>query len=124
MCDCITVAATSIAEKLADSHVSIDQQDDIGSLVQERMDKYDLHPSHHGTKIETSHIDNTTAREIRLLEKEYASSFATHSLDCGEYLGFQVDLVMDENGKHQEKERVMDQHVKDEIKDTMTALEA
>ena len=123
-CDCITVASTSMAERLADSHVSIDQQDDIGLLVQERMDRYDLHPTPHGSRIDTSHIDTTTARKIRLLEKEYASSFATHSLDCGEFEGFQVDLVMDPAGSHQEKERHMDQHVKDEIKDTMAALEA
>ena len=123
-CDCILVAATSMAERLADNHVSISQQDDISSMVQERLDKYDLHPTPAGTKIETGHIDNTTAREIRLLEKEYSSSFATHSLDCGEYVGFSVDLFMDEKGSHQEKERPMDQHVKDEIKETMIALEA
>ena len=48
-CDCVTVAATSMAEKLADNHVSIEDQDDVGSLVQDRLDKYDLHPSPHGT---------------------------------------------------------------------------
>ena len=31
---------------------------------------------------------------------------------------------MDEKGSHQEKERDMDQHTKNEIKDTMAALEA
>ena len=64
--------------------------DDVGSMVQDRLDKYDLHPSPHGTEIDTEHIDNTTAREIRLLEKQYESSFA----------------------------------VKNEIKETMEALEA
>ena len=123
-CHCIHVAATSLAEKLADNHISIDQQDDVASMVQERLDKYDLHPTPHGTSIDTGHIDNTTAREIRLLEKQYESSFATHSLDCGEFTGFSVGLVMDENGSHQEKERPMVQHVKDEIKETMEALEA
>ena len=39
-------------------------------------------------------------------------------------MGIAVNLVMDEKGSHQEKERPMDQHVKDEIKDTMIALEA
>ena len=122
-CDCITVASTSMAERLADNHVSLGEQDDIGTLVQDRMDKYDLHPTAPGKHIDTSHIDSTTARKIRLLEKEYESSFATHSLDCGEYQGFQVDLFMDPNGSHQEKERNLDQHVRNEIKDTMEALE-
>ena len=123
-CDCVLVAATSIAERLADNHVSISQQDDISSMVQDRMDKYDLHPTPAGTEIDTSHIDTTTARELRLLEKKYESSFASHSLDCGEYVGFSVDLVMDEKGSHMEKERPMDAHVKEEIRETMVALEA
>ena len=122
-CDCITIAATSLAERLADNHIDIDQQDDVGSMVQERLDKYDLHPTPHGTEIDTVNVDNTTAREIRILEKEYSSSFATHSLDCGEFTGFSVGLVMDEDGSHQEKERPMSEHVKNEIKETMEALE-
>ena len=34
-CDCITIAATSLAERLADNHIDIDQQDDVGSMVQD-----------------------------------------------------------------------------------------
>ena len=119
----IKALKTKIIENIHDEDIiSLKKQEDISSMISEKIDNLNIIPTDPGETMDLSHIETKLAHELKLLIDEYHEAFAKHKYDIGKFEGFTAQISVREGSSAFQRPRKMKNQDVTNIQNTMDSL--